>query len=79
MFNIGDKTELVGFSDMKISHIGHQINSGGVLEMNYTYFGKYVSRGTILLKTKYGNLLIKFDERDGWARRLELVSVQSPA
>lgn len=74
MFNICEKTEMVGFERMKIGHIQHVINSDKNKNVKYSYFGKRVQRGTMQLHTKYGVLNVKFDVECGWARRLEVVA-----
>lgn len=73
MFNICEKTEMVGFEGMKIGHIQHMINSDKNKDVKYDYFGKRVQRGMMQLHAKYGVLNVKFDVENGWARRLEAV------
>lgn len=40
---------------------------------NFSYFGKTVAKGTMLLHTKNGDFTLKFDEKNGWARSAEIL------
>lgn len=72
MFNISENTVITGLNDMNLSHIVHQLWAGGIIDQELSYVGPVVSKGIVLVKTKYGVLRIKFDERNGWARHIEI-------
>ena len=76
MFNIGEKTKVTGIekTGCTLGHIKHNIYmTSMVSDIKYTYFGKSVSRGTLKLKTCKGVFTVRFDERNGWARAIEII------
>lgn len=75
MFNIGEKTEIVGIENAKckLSHIDACLHDKTKREpIKYDYFGKIVTRGTVVVHTKVGDLSIRFKEKNGWAERIEI-------
>lgn len=76
MFNIGMTTKIktIEKTGCTKAHIEQCLHNKNLHEKpNYTYFGKHVSKGTVLLHTKNGDFILKFDECDGWARSVEIL------
>lgn len=75
MFNISESTKITGLekTGCKISHIQHCLNVNSMHSKPvYTYYGKHVSKGTVVIHTKNGDFTIRFDEKNNWARELEI-------
>ena len=78
MFNIGENTKIVGLEKIgcKVSHLQNCLHEKGKHEVpKYDYFGKFVSRGSILVHTKNGDFTLKFKERNGWAEYVEIEEI----
>ncbi len=77
MFTITENTVLNGINEtgLSVGHINHCIYCRHG-DPEYSYFGKYVRKGTVDLYTKIGTLTIRFDEKNGWARSVTVVSLQ---
>lgn len=74
--NISEKTIIVGNEkNLSRGHIQHCIDTTRK-NTKYTYFGTHVSRGTAEIETKEGKFLIKFNEKNGWAKTIELKPIQ---
>jgi len=76
MFNIPDDIIIKNLKKIgcKKAHIAHCLSDRNMHEKpQYTYFGKIVSRGTVLLHTCRGDCVLKFYEKNGWARELEII------
>lgn len=76
MFNIPDHIDIIGLekTGCKKSHIQACINDKNLHgKPVYSYFGKHVTRGFMLLHTKNGDFTLAFDEKDGWARHVEIL------
>lgn len=76
MFNISEKTIITGLEKTGCtkSHIVaclHDKNKHKNPE--YSYIGKIVSKGTVLLHTCNGDFTLKFVEKNGWARSVEIL------
>lgn len=73
MFNISEKTEIIGW-DGKRSTLDQAVHDKS-LNRNWThdYFGKTVRRGTVelFLKGEWRN--VRFDEENGWAHKVEVL------
>lgn len=76
MFNISENTIITGLKKTGCTkgHIVaclHDVNKHEKPE--YSYYGKIVSKGTVLLHTCKGDFTLKFDEKNGWARYVEIL------
>ena len=77
MFNIPENIEIIGLKETgcKPSHIQQCIHDKHLHDnVKYTYFGKRVRRGSMVLHTKAGDYLLCFAEKNGWATHLEIKS-----
>ena len=80
MFSIPYNIEIVGLESTGCSrgHIKQCISDKKLREAaQYTYFGKTVSKGTIVLHTSNGDMLLTFDEKNGWARSVSIKKIES--
>ena len=76
MFNISDNVEIKGLEKTGCSkgHIIHCLHDKNKHEKpEYSYLGKFVSKGTVLLHTFKGDFTLKFDECHMWARSVEIL------
>lgn len=73
--NISKKTVISNMPEgITVPHLQACLGTKGLHEKTeYSYFGKRVSRGTIVLHTKKGNWKIKFTEKDGWLKTIEFL------
>ena len=76
MFNIGMTTKIknlerTGCSKMHIEQCLHDKNLHE--EPKYSFYGKTVTKGTVILHTKNGDYKLKFDEKNNWARAVEIL------
>ncbi len=76
MFNISMTTKIKNLEKAGCTkaHIAQCIYDRNLHEKpNFSYFGKTVAKGTMLLHTKNGDFTLKFDEKNGWARSAEIL------
>lgn len=76
MFTITVETEIKNLEKTGCTkgHINQCLHDKNMRERpNYLYFGKHVSKGTVLLHTCNGDFTLKFAEKDGWARSVEIL------
>ena len=73
MFNLCNSTEVKNFEGFNMAHIQHQLYADKAREIKYSRVDRRASRGIATIHTKYGELRIRFEERDGWARMIERV------
>lgn len=76
MFNISENTIITGLKKTGCTkgHIIHCLHVANKHEKpEYSYYGKIVSKGTVLLHTCKGDFTLKFDEKNGWARYVEIL------
>lgn len=76
MFNITENTILTGLEKTGCtwSHINSCMNEKGKHEKPvFTYYGPQVSKGSILVHTKNGDFTVRFDEKNGLARKVEII------
>lgn len=76
MFNIPDSLEIIGLekTGCKKSHIVQCVSDHTKHDRpKFDYFGTHVARGTVVLHTKNGDFTLAFDEKDGGARRVEIL------
>lgn len=76
MFNISMTTKIKNLKKTGCTkgHIENCIHDRNLHEKpNFSYFGKTVTKGTVLLHTKNGDFTLKFDEKNGWARSAEIL------
>ena len=76
MFNIADNKIIVGLKKTGCSkgHIAQCISDKNLHENpKYTYVGKRVQRGAMVLHTKNGDFTLMFDVENGWAREVVIL------
>ena len=76
MFNISMTTKIKNLKKTGCTkgHIENCIHDRNLHEKpNFSYIGKTVAKGTMLLHTKNGDFTLKFDEKNGWARSAEIL------
>lgn len=75
MFTINDKTKInVKTNDnISIREITHNLfDKSKTSNIDYTYFGKHVSKGAVSVATSKGVRLVCFDEKNGYAREVTI-------
>lgn len=75
MLNINENTVITGLekTGCSIGHLQDCLHTKGKHEkFDYSYFGKSVSRGTTVVHTKNGDFTVAFEDKNGWAKRLEV-------
>lgn len=76
MFNISEDTIIKGLNKTGCTkgHIVACLHDKNKHEMpEYSYYGKFVYKGTVLLHTCKGNFTLKFNVKNGWARSVEIL------
>lgn len=76
MFNISKETEIkglekTGYTKGYIQRCLHERKRHD--EPKYSYIGKHVLKGTVLLHTCKGDYTLKFNVKNGWARSVEIL------
>lgn len=74
MFNISEKTEIIGIEKTGCTreHLQHCINKKSE-PPKYKRFGKFSSSGTMVVHTKNGDFTIEFAEKRGWAKMVKVL------
>lgn len=77
MFNISENTKITGAENVRsISHLQHLLYADKTLRPDYSYCGPRVQKGTVIVTTADGPVLVKFDARDGWAREIAIENTE---
>lgn len=74
--NIGERSVIIGLekTGCKLSHIEACLNDHTLhSNWDFTYYGKRVTKGTVILYTKNGKFKVRFDEENSWVRTLEIL------
>ena len=73
MFNIGESTKISGYTG-KIGTLQHALHARELRRnIQWTYFGKRVQRGTVDVLLGGEWRTVRFDSAYGWARGLEVM------
>lgn len=75
MFNISEKTEIIGLEQTGCTreHIQYCLSDYHKYETpKFKFHGRIVSKGDMVLHLKTGDFKIYFDEAHGWARKIEI-------
>ena len=78
MFNISEKTKIVGLENTKISmgYLEQAIHDKNLhLPPKFLYFGKRVRRGIVRIITRSGICVVYFVEENGCAKHIEILEV----
>ena len=77
MFNIGEieikNLKQTGLTKNYLQHKLNEKKGGNIKAVKYSYFGVNIQKGILTLETEKGELNIKFDVKNGWARALEIL------
>lgn len=78
MFNISEKTKIIGLENTEMSrgYLEQVIHDKNLhLPPKFLYFGKRVRRGIVRIITKRGLCILYFVEENGWAKYIEILEV----
>ena len=77
MFNIGEieikNLKQTGLTKNYLQHKLNEKKGENIKAVKCSYFGVNIQKGILTLETEKGELNIKFDVKNGWARALEIL------